>query len=983
MKKIITLAIALVMLCALCVPFATTASAAAVTTMPMIHSIKEYPYINYYNPYTVIYYGKTAFRFVGDDLPSIPGGISSPSGTWTLLAGDVLATDVQFDPKGKSNSYYDSNLKAAVESSIKLTDAERASIAPNFGKLLWAPTADDAGSVWVEYRKASSWWWLSSAGINGTSAAFVCADGDVFTDGNYVAEAGGVRPAFYLNYSTVLFMSAAVGGKSTVPVGGKAVTALQTSGSGWKLTLKDYAHRGFKASTVITPTETKITYEGAVTGPNEYITYYVADAAGNIVSYGRACAAAQANGTVTIPTPQMQSGSKLYVVNEQINGDYMTDYASEPQEAETPLFDGDYVIYYAKNPAFCFDIAGGAAALSNGDPLQLWLATNSGARVYSLKYDAAAKGYIITAKQSGKVLSVKDNVSRNGAPIIQWDDYGNLGQRWSFAPQGDGTYKIYAHLGGCILAVNGTANNGTGIVSNQWTGDSTFRLVPVSALEPEEGTYVIYSMLGNDMCFDIAGGVDAKSPGDDLWLWSASNSTAMTYNLIKDPETNSFKIVAEHSGLLLTAESSHSNGYANVYQDREYTDNNKYRQRWVFEAYDNGCYFIRSLSWGYMNVANANAANGSSIITFDYQIGYHEIFRLYKVQDLRLEDGDYIIYSALNEGKCFDIAGGTNALSNGDQLQLWDASSSGAKLFSIEYDDATDAYIIKAKQSGKVLDVEGGSTADGAKVWQWEDLGGLNQRWRFEKAENGYYYIRALEGKYLDVTEGKTANGTKIISFRFQEGARNQMFRLERIPKRPLEDGEYIFYSALNDTKCIEIEGNHSTAAGARVQLMSASFSKEKTFSVTYDAKTDAYIIKATYTYNRVLDVDSGSTEDGAKVWQWEDLGGLNQRWQFEKAEDGYYYIHAVQGLYMDVEKDKSGTYVLSRNFREGSPNQMFKPVKVSSGTANTGSVLSGGSWWIISGVSLLAIVGAGALLVAKKKKRPAAADGAGNDDDE
>jgi len=35
------------------------------------------------------------------------------------------------------------------------------------------------------------------------------------------------------------------------------------------------------------------------------------------------------------------------------------------------------------------------------------------------------------------------------------------------------------------------------------------------------------------------------------------------------------------------------------------------------------------------------------------------------------------------------------------------------------------------RHSGKVLDVSGGSTADGAVLIQYRDTGGSNQRWTF------------------------------------------------------------------------------------------------------------------------------------------------------------------------------------------------------------------------------------------------------------
>jgi Ricin-type beta-trefoil lectin domain-like len=39
-------------------------------------------------------------------------------------------------------------------------------------------------------------------------------------------------------------------------------------------------------------------------------------------------------------------------------------------------------------------------------------------------------------------------------------------------------------------------------------------------------------------------------------------------------------------------------------------------------------------------------------------------------------------------------------------------------------------FALVARHSGKVLEVQGQSAADGAHVGQWADLGLANQRWR-------------------------------------------------------------------------------------------------------------------------------------------------------------------------------------------------------------------------------------------------------------
>ena len=151
----------------------------------------------------------------------------------------------------------------------------------------------------------------------------------------------GVRPAFNLNLQSVIFKSAAVGGKP-IAEGDQNFSAISTySGNEWKLTLSDVgtaeapgAHAGFALGKVSKSGGTfTISYSGAAVGENEYVSAVIVNASGEVTAYGR-IAKATASGTVTINTSSFMSETdKLYIFNEQCNGDYKTDYASELIEA--------------------------------------------------------------------------------------------------------------------------------------------------------------------------------------------------------------------------------------------------------------------------------------------------------------------------------------------------------------------------------------------------------------------------------------------------------------------------------------------------------------------------------------------------------------------------------------------------------------------------------------------------------------------------
>ena len=80
--------------------------------------------------------------------------------------------------------------------------------------------------------------------------------------------------------------------------------------------------------------------------------------------------------------------------------------------------------------------------------------------------------------------------------------------------------------------------------------------------------------------------------------------------------------------------------------------------------------------------------------------------------------------------------------------------------------------------SGKCLDVEGISTADGARVQQWEYWGGQNQQFKLEHVGAGWYRIVARHsGKCLDVRGVSPADGAQVQQWPWH-GGDNQRWRL-------------------------------------------------------------------------------------------------------------------------------------------------------------------------------------------------------------
>ena len=307
-----------------------------------------------------VYFGQdhennpAAWRVIGYNGNSV----TSAQEDMTLLAAGNMSSVLQFGDFETNNRYASSYLKTAIDAlAEKLTTEENTAVKkrtltsgsyngentdcvagePVDNAVFWPLSTAEAFAVNEDLRIvdkehpdwASSFWWLRSPGASDHDAATVHGNGSVIYSGNAISSWWCVRPAFNLNSSSVLFTSAAVGGK---PDGGLTPISKYT-GNEWKLTLKD-SNRNFAVTeTTVSgdPGDTvTLHYTGATAGINEYISVILADNSG-AQYYGRVAQPTAENGTVEIKIPSgLAPGSyTLKVFSEQCNGDKKTDYASD------------------------------------------------------------------------------------------------------------------------------------------------------------------------------------------------------------------------------------------------------------------------------------------------------------------------------------------------------------------------------------------------------------------------------------------------------------------------------------------------------------------------------------------------------------------------------------------------------------------------------------------------------------------------------
>ena len=230
---------------------------------------------------------------------------------------------------------------------------------------------DDAARI-ANYGNSASTWWLRSPYADFTSSTgLVDGYGRVYDGG--VGLGWAARPAFKLNLNSVLFTSAAVGGK---PDGG-LTTISEYSGNEWKLTLKDSSRSNFAVTSAAVTAYTngstvEISYTGAKTGANEYISALLVDDNGNPTYYGRSNAPlTETDGTaqLSVPAGFAEGNYMLKVFNEQYNDNYKTDYASDFTDISLTVkkrVDEQFTL--APGGTYYFDLSGAnIPGTANGD----------------------------------------------------------------------------------------------------------------------------------------------------------------------------------------------------------------------------------------------------------------------------------------------------------------------------------------------------------------------------------------------------------------------------------------------------------------------------------------------------------------------------------------------------------------------------------------------------------------------------------------
>lgn len=333
---------------------------------------------------------------------------------------------------------------------------------------------------------------------------------------------------------------------------------------------------------------------------------------------------------------------------------------------------------------------------------------------------------------------------------------------------------------------------------------------------------------------------------------------------------------------------------------------------------DDGVYIIHSaINDNYVLDANgAVANNGTNVQLFWNNGGLSQkwIVRY-------LSDGYYEIRSTINDDYALDVNGAI--FNNSVNIQLWGKSNSIAQKWYIK-DVGNGCYKLISYNQNYALDANGAVAQNFTNIQLWNTNDSLAQQFRFEKIynigktiENGVYTISTLlaQNKNVDVYGGHIRNNTNIQLYDAHNGDAQKYYVTY------LDNGFYSIraYLDINYSFNVNDKGN--------IELSKYNNSNLQQWIINKSNNGDYNIIsKKNY---KAMDIYGALTKNETNIETYTYNNGLNQRFIFNKIdtigsktrENGYYFINSslnqkkVLDINNGIMEDKRNIEIYDLNY--------------------------------------------------------------------
>ena len=445
---------------------------------------------------------------------------------------------------------------------------------------------------------------------------------------------------------------------------------------------------------------------------------------------------------------------------------------------------GIYKICVGADPNKSLEIAG--SSKENNAKVGLWDYGNATAQKFNFEY---IDGYYkITARHTGKSLTVKDNEIKENAEIVQSDYIGLDGQKWILRDSKKNGWLISPlSVPNLSISIQGNIVNGANIVllNTQSTDNQMFYLYNINKEEKvqENGIYKIAVGVDSNKTLEVAG--SDKANGAKVDIWNYGNVAAQKFYF--EYKEGYYKITAMHTGKSLTAkENNIKEGTEIVQSDYKGIDG----QKWILRDSKKNGWVISPLSNPSLSLTvQGLISNGDKMVLSSTKDNDNQMYYLFNLnKSERTHDDDiYKIAVGANSNKTIEVVGSSKE--NNAKVDIWDYGNVPAQKFKFEYQEGY--YKIIATHTGKSLTVKDNNIEEGIEIVQRDYKGLDGQKWILRDTKKNGWVISLLNNPDLSISvEGKIANGSKIILSKTKDNDNQMLYIIPSIDKN-IKEGLY------------------------------------------------------------------------------------------------------------------------------------------------------------------------------------------------
>ncbi len=445
---------------------------------------------------------------------------------------------------------------------------------------------------------------------------------------------------------------------------------------------------------------------------------------------------------------------------------------------------GIYKICVGASSNKSLEIAG--SSKENNAKVGLWDYGNATAQKFNFEY---IDGYYkITARHTGKSLTVKDNEIKENAEIVQSDYIGLDGQKWILRDSKKNGWLISPlSAPNLSISIQGNIVNGANIVllNTQSTDNQMFYLYNINKEEKvqENGIYKIAVGVDSNKTLEVAG--SDKANGAKVDIWNYGNVAAQKFYF--EYKEGYYKITAMHTGKSLTAkENNIKEGTEIVQSDYKGIDG----QKWILRDSKKNGWVISPLSNPSLSLTvQGLISNGDKMVLSSTKDNDNQMYYLFNLnKSERTHDDDiYKIAVGANSNKTIEVVGSSKE--NNAKVDIWDYGNVPAQKFKFEYQEGY--YKIIATHTGKSLTVKDNNIEEGIEIVQRDYKGLDGQKWILRDTKKNGWVISLLNNPDLSISvEGKIANGSKIILSKTKDNDNQMLYIIPSIDKN-IKEGLY------------------------------------------------------------------------------------------------------------------------------------------------------------------------------------------------